>query len=649
MHHPVNIDEALSAYFGFNGFREGQREVIQAVVNGYSAAAIFPTGSGKSLCYQLSALCLPHLTLVVSPLLALMQDQLSFLKTKGIPAASIDSTMNRDQVAELMAAVQRQEIKILMISVERLNNERFRHFISQVAISLLVVDEAHCISEWGHNFRPDYLKLPQYQKNLRIPQTLLLTATATEKVVKDMGDKFGIEPEHVCLTGTYRKNLHLSVKGIPANEKLAYLYQWLLERHEQAGIIYVTLQQTAEQVARQLSLKGVNAVAYHAGLDATVREQIQTDFMLGSSPIIVATIAFGMGVDKSDIRFVIHFDLPKSIENYAQEIGRAGRDGQAAECLVLASGENLTTLENFVYADTPEKTAITALLYEMRQDSAVDGKWEIMLNRLSTRTNIRPLSLKTLLVYLEIEAVISPLYSYFAEYKYKLIATQPQLERHFNDERLAFVNAIIETSKHATLWYTLDLEALQQAYPCERSRVLTALDYMDTKSMIELQTKQMMQVYQVHTADVSLDVLCTRLFEKFHLKEQSEVARIHELVAFFCSDQCLNLQLAQYFSDPYLHQACQHCSVCCAEVAKLPRLTTLPALDSYDFKSITLEARTRLAKQTSAILLSRYLCGLTTPMFTQHKLRATHSFALLEKYPFSQVLNWVNSELNNIG
>ncbi|WP_298773924.1 ATP-dependent DNA helicase RecQ [uncultured Shewanella sp.] len=645
MRNTVNIDEVLFTFFGFHAFREGQREVIQTVVNGDSAAAIFPTGSGKSLCYQLSALCLPHLTLVVSPLLALMQDQLAFLNTKGIPAACIDSTQSREQVAELMAAVQRQEIKILMISVERLNNERFRQFISQVAISLLVVDEAHCISEWGHNFRPDYLKLPQYQHSLRIPQTLLLTATATEKVVADMGNKFGIAPENVCLTGTYRQNLNLSVKGIAASEKLAYLYQWLSELGKLSGIIYVTLQHTAEQVARQLNAKGVNAVAYHAGLDSVVREKIQSDFMSGRSPIIVATIAFGMGVDKSDIRFVVHYDLPKSIENYAQEIGRAGRDGQTAECLVLASGENLTTLENFVYADTPEQSGIKALLSEMKQDSGVDELWEIMLNRLSTRTNIRPLSLKTLLVYLEIEGVISPLYSYFAEYKYKLVATKTQLEACFKGERFVFVNAIIDTSKQAKLWYTLDLTALQQAYPCERARVLTALDYMDNKGMIELQTKQMMQVYQVHSFDVSIEVLCARLFEKCHLKEQNEVARIHELVAFFCSDKCLNLQLAEYFSDPHLHQPCQHCCVCHGKVAVLPSLPDLPVLKSYDFSTMTFDARTRLAEQSSAVLLSRYLCGLTTPIFTKHKLRATSAFASLEKYPFSQVLNWVNSEL----
>lgn len=204
----------LSRVFGFTQLRPGQQRVVEAVLVGRSAAAIFPTGSGKSLCYQLPALHLPHLTLVVSPLLALMQDQLAFLHARGISAASIDSAQSREQTAETMARAKSGELKILMISVERLKNERFRHFISQVPISLLVVDEAHCISEWGHNFRPDYLKLPDYQRQFGIPQVLLLTATATPPVIADMQKKFAIAAEDVVTTGFYRANLNLLVEPV---------------------------------------------------------------------------------------------------------------------------------------------------------------------------------------------------------------------------------------------------------------------------------------------------------------------------------------------------------------------------------------------------------------------------------------------------
>ena len=404
--------ELLLKHFGFTDFRPGQDEVVKAILSGRSAAAIFPTGSGKSLCYQLPAIALPALTLVVSPLLALMQDQLDFLNKKGISAASIDSTQTRDEANEVMSGVREGRIKILMVSVERLNNERFRQFLGQVSISLLVVDEAHCISEWGHNFRPDYLKLPQYRRDFNIQQTLLLTATATPKVIEDMGRKFGIDQSDITMTGFYRPNLNLAVQGVTSTQKITILNQWIQSRVNQAGIVYVTLQKTAETLAEELRKYNIPAQAYHAGMDSERRQTIQQRFMASEKGVIVATIAFGMGIDKSNIRFVVHYDLPKSIENYAQEIGRAGRDGKSADCLVLANRDNLNVLENFVYADTPELQAIDYVLNDIVKNGT-NGQWELVLNSLSSQSNIRQLSLKTLLVYLELLGIIKPIYSYY--------------------------------------------------------------------------------------------------------------------------------------------------------------------------------------------------------------------------------------------
>ncbi|MEL7287162.1 MAG: RecQ family ATP-dependent DNA helicase, partial [Pseudomonadota bacterium] len=332
-----SLQQTLQSVFGFDSLRSGQQPVIEAVMNGHSAAAIFPTGSGKSLCYQLPATQLPHLTLVISPLLALMKDQLSFLQGRGIAAASIDSSQSREETQQVMAGVKNGHIKILMISVERLKNERFREFIRQIPLSLMVVDEAHCISEWGHNFRPDYLKLPQYQRELNIPQTLLLTATATPAVIEDMQSKFDIASENVTVTGFYRSNLDISVVPCEEENKQTQLNDIIAAAPKLPSIVYVTQQQTAEQVASSLIRLGINAHAYHAGMKSDIREKIQQQFMDSQIDCIVATIAFGMGVDKSDIRRVIHFDLPKSIENYAQEIGRAGRDGQRSECILLGN------------------------------------------------------------------------------------------------------------------------------------------------------------------------------------------------------------------------------------------------------------------------------------------------------------------------
>jgi ATP-dependent DNA helicase RecQ len=638
----------LKQYFGFNQFRPGQEHVIQALMNGHSAAAIFPTGSGKSLCYQLPALHLPHLTLVVSPLLALIQDQLDFLQSKGIAAASIQSMQSPAESAQVYKSVADGDIKILFISVERLNSERFRAFLKKIPISLLVVDEAHCISEWGHNFRPDYLKLASYREEFAINQVLLLTATATQKVIQDMAAKFHIDLNNVTLTGSYRSNLNLSVIGVNEQDKLSTLVPWLSarlnqtqSRYQPAGIIYVTLQKTAEEVAQALTQQGIQATAYHAGLDNERRQAIQQQFMSGQLPLIVATIAFGMGIDKSDIRFVVHYDLPKSIENYAQEIGRAGRDGETSECLVLANTNNLNVLENFVYADTPEGTAIDFIINEINQ---AQGQWEVVMNSLSSQSNIRLLALKTLLVYLELECVIEPAYSYYAEYKYKFLIPENELVAKFQGERAQFVQTIFSTSDRARTWSTLNFEKMQQTYQGDRARVLTAIDYLDQQGLIELQTKQMTQVYKVDKTQISLQ-LRNELTQRFLQKEHSEIKRIHHLLAFFASKQCLNLQLAQYFSDSNLQKACGHCSVCAGYPAVMPPVAELTPLQQFNAAQLSAEIAAKLAENDSYVLRARFFCGLTTPIFTRLKVRQLSGFAMLENYRFSDVLAWLSNEV----
>ncbi len=641
--------QLLQNHFGFNEFRAGQQQVVEAILAGESAAAIFPTGSGKSLCYQLPAIALPNLTLVISPLLALMQDQLQFLQQKGINAASIDSMQTKQQASQVMSAVKSGQIKILMISVERLNNERFRQFLAQIPISLLVIDEAHCISEWGHNFRPDYLKLPKYQQQFNISQTLLLTATATQNVINDMGKKFAIAQNNIILTGFYRPNLNLHVQGVKQSDKDAFLSQWLSDKSATSGIIYVTLQHTAEQVAQTLSAKGINATAYHAGMDSDNRQKIQKSFMAGDINIIVATIAFGMGIDKSNIRFVVHYDLPKSIENYAQEIGRAGRDGQVSECLVLANFDNLNILENFVYADTPEPAAISYVTNEIMTQSdganSSQSQWEVVLNSLSNQANIRILSLKTLLVYLELAAVIKPAYSYFAEYKFKLNCSESELINQFSGERQTFIKALFDSSDKAKIWYTVNFERMQSNYPSDRGRVIAAIDYFAEKDLIELQSKQMTEVYQVNAIDVNLEQLNTDMFARFAQKEQSEIKRIEQLLAFFASNSCLSLQLAHYFSDFRLQDLCGHCSVCLGKVTQMPAPAELPALSEYNFNQYTSSIIEKLGEQASVTLISRFLCGLTTPIFTKLRVRKLTGFALLEHYRFAQVKQWVAANL----
>lgn len=631
------IRQSLQHVFGFNELRKGQNDVVNHVLQGHSSAAIFPTGSGKSLCYQLPALHLPHLTLVISPLLALIKDQLQFLKSKGIEAESIDSTQDRETTQRIMQSVRNGTTKILMISVERLKNERFRQFISQVPISMMVVDEAHCISEWGHNFRPDYLKLPQYQQALNIPQVLLLTATATPQVISDMQSKFSIQPEHITITGFYRSNLHLNIQTCLAEDRLEKLATIINGSPSEPTIVYVTLQQTAEQVAGFLRNHGVQVQAYHAGLKSEDRERIQHAFMQGHVPCIVATIAFGMGVDKADIRRVIHFDLPKSIENYSQEIGRAGRDGQSSQCILLGDKSGLTVLENFVYGDTPDAHSIQMVIEQIYEHS---DEWSIMLNRLSKEVNIRQLPLKTLLVYLELQGVIEPRFTYFADYRFKLNVDQQAIFQRFQGERKQFVEAIFQCSPKAKTWHTLDFDALWQGYSAERSRVVSALDYFHENGWIELESKQATDVYRVLDTQKPPHELAEQMHLLFEQKEASEINRIREMVAFFEDSRCLSQQLARYFADENAPEHCQHCSVCNGHVATLPS-SNFAEYERENIPNWIAPYQHAMKDQATPKALARFLCGITTPESTRLKARQMEGFGRLESTPFSEVLDLV--------
>ncbi|WP_117235198.1 RecQ family ATP-dependent DNA helicase [Vibrio maerlii] len=628
------ISTTLQQHFGFDSLRYGQQEVIEKVLSGHSSAAIFPTGSGKSLCYQLPALMLPHLTLVISPLLALMKDQLDFLTSKGINASSIDSTQTRQETQAIMQSVKDGQTKVLMISVERLKNERFRQFISQVPISLLVVDEAHCISEWGHNFRPDYLKLPHYKQQLNIPQVLLLTATATTQVIEDMQAKFAIAPDDVVVTGFYRSNLDLEVIPCEDSNKLATLNALVQKQPTQPTIVYVTLQHSAEDVARALQAAGVNAAAYHAGLKADVREQLQQRFMAGAVDCIVATIAFGMGVDKSDIRRVIHFDLPKSVENYSQEIGRAGRDGQPSKCIIIANQTGRNTLENFVFGDTPDLSSIKLVLGQVIASSP---QWETVLLRLSKETNIRQLPLKTLLVYLEISGIIEPKYSYFADYRFKFLLPAAQIVAKFEGERQHFVQGIFNCSPKARTWCQLDFEAIYQAGIGDRQRVITAMDYFHQQGWIELESKQLTDVYQVSNTQIDVESEAQKLFNLFKQKEINEVARIEQMISFFESNRCLSASLAEYFADAQAPQACGHCSVCRGAVASLPSQPTVDIETSQLQSWVTPFVQAATQPLTSEAI-TRFLCGIATPLSTHLKASKMAGYGKLENARFEDVL-----------
>ena len=337
MNEPHNDDPEtlLKRYFGYDEFRPLQREVIACALDRRDALVVMPTGGGKSLCYQIPALALNGLTLVVSPLIALMKDQVDALKANGVAAEFINSTLSYDEMRRIQAAAQNGDVKILYLAPERLALPAFQIFLNTLKISLVAVDEAHCISEWGHDFRPDYRSLGALRRNMPHTPFIALTATATEQVRQDIVAQIGLNNPQAFIASFNRANLNYEVR--PKRNAFAAVCELLRKHRDESAIIYCFSRKDTEDLAAQLRDAGFDALPYHAGLEDDVRRRNQERFIRDQTPIIAATIAFGMGIDKPDVRLVVHHNLPKTIEGYYQETGRAGRDGLPSDCVLFYS------------------------------------------------------------------------------------------------------------------------------------------------------------------------------------------------------------------------------------------------------------------------------------------------------------------------
>jgi ATP-dependent DNA helicase RecQ len=333
----------LKDYFGYSRFRPGQEEVIDAVLEGRDVLAVMPTGAGKSLCYQIPALLLEGLTLVISPLIALMKDQVKALRTAGVSAAFLNSSLGPDEYGETVSRAARGEYRILYIAPERLRKglpSLLAEAPNPPRIALIVIDEAHCASQWGHDFRPSYLEIAAFIRQFKKrPPAAAFTATATGKVQEDIRRILGLEDPLIRTTGFDRKNLYFEVQR--PHDKFEALLACLRARRDKSGIIYCATRKTVEEICRALSAEGFGATRYHAGLEDGERRKNQDDFIYDRRPLMVATNAFGMGIDKSNVSFVIHYNMPKNIESYYQEAGRAGRDGEKADCILLYSPQDV--------------------------------------------------------------------------------------------------------------------------------------------------------------------------------------------------------------------------------------------------------------------------------------------------------------------
>jgi len=356
-----SLDDAITTlrrHFGFDDFREGQREVVGSILEGKDAVVVMPTGSGKSLCYQLPAMILEGVTLVVSPLIALMKDQVDALQARGLPATFINSSLAEPEQRARIESLRRRAHKLVYVAPERFRSSRFTSAIQSVPVSLFAVDEAHCISMWGHDFRPDYLRLKHVIRSLGRIQTIALTATATPYVRSDIIQQLGLTQPQTFISGFDRPNLSIEVVHTEKEKEKISRIRHLARKTNGSGIVYASTRKAVEQVGRELKTAGLTVSTYHAGMSDGVRVKAQEDFMSGRTQMIVATNAFGMGIDKPDIRFVAHYQIPGSIEAYYQEIGRAGRDGLPSTCVLLFNYADKNTHDFFIEGSYPDISTV---------------------------------------------------------------------------------------------------------------------------------------------------------------------------------------------------------------------------------------------------------------------------------------------------
>ncbi|QEG00315.1 ATP-dependent DNA helicase RecQ [Stieleria maiorica] len=632
--------QVLRDRFGLDEFRAGQAEVIERLLAGKNAAAVFPTGGGKSLCYQLPSQILTGTTVVVSPLIALMKDQCDALAARGIRAARLDSSLTEQEFRDAMRGIRDGSIRLLYVAPERFFNERFLASVGSLDVSLFAVDEAHCISQWGHNFRPDYLKLAELAGKLNADRILALTATATPAVLDDIRKAFAIEPDDAIRTPFHRPNLQLKSTIVSAADHYPTLRERIASRERGATLVYVSKQKTAETIAEQLCDDGLPATAYHAGMDAETRTDIQQQFLASGDGIIVATIAFGMGIDKSNIRYVYHYNPPKSLEAYAQEIGRAGRDGEPSVCELLLLPEDRVVLENFTYGDTPSRHSVGRMIDFCHGQP---NEFFVSHYKLSFETDIRILVVRTLLTYLELDGYLQATSPRYDTYKIRPLVTSRAILNNFDGERREFLAALLGQLTKARKWFSLNTVTAAKALGQDRQRIVKAVDFMAAQNWIEVNVSDLVHGYRWKRRLEQPKVIADQYFDRVSGREHSEVSRLEDVFTIARASSCQSRLLAEHFGET-MDDPCGICSHCIGEGP-----FTIPAIARREIGDGVRRSLQEVCKQypdhfSTARQRARFLCGLSSPKMVRSRLSRHASFGVCEQIPFADVLRQVEAD-----
>ncbi|KAF5522946.1 ATP-dependent DNA helicase RecQ [Colletotrichum aenigma] len=593
--------KVLRERFDLNAFRLEQEAAISRIIGGESAVVVFPTGGGKSLCYQVPAVAIKELdrqtnsrspeesgvTVVISPLIALMKDQVDALRRRGISAAVLDSTQTRETFVDIHQKLSCGKLDLLYCAPERLNNEGFLASLQAIrgGIRLLAIDEAHCISEWGHSFRPDYLKIARFAKEANVERVVCLTATATAAVAKDIRDTFNIPPEGLFVTSMYRSkfvpvwfislrsksntsSLNLCVQAINEKDDQVKICTSFLKEHPGPSIIYVTTHAGTESLSKSLVAKGFKAKPYHAGLDKDVRSDIQDKFLRSTDMIIVGTIAFGMGIDKENVRTIIHFDLPSSIEAYSQQIGRAGRDGKPSTCMLYLSDKDFFLRNVLVHGERPSRLALRALFEEICDEEhcrlSPGETFSVGITMQSKRVDIKETQLSIIYAYLELKFGLlragTPQYS---EYKYQVLQRQ-----EYNDDDTPAAKAIRRGSRTAKIWTFIEIDDVADGKHLYRGDITRKLDHWAESGVVKLQKSGVQNVFRLKKAlpksQPEIDAMIDNIDQEIIKKEKQDLQRVQDLVNLLTGTKCITRALAAYFADT-THasvEECGHCTWC---------------------------------------------------------------------------------------
>lgn len=593
-------EQRILQCFGVSQLRSGQREVLRCLLAGENALAVLPTGHGKSLCYQAAALLLGGTSVVISPLIALMRDQCMALAARGIPAARFDSSLEEAEREQTLELIRSGELRLLYLAPESLENAALSEALRKAPLQLFVVDEAHCVSEWGHSFRPDYLRLPRWKKRFPFRSTLALTATATMRVQADLQRAFDIPPQNTVVLPPYRENISRS--ACTTEDRLATLTDFLSREEALPAIVYCRTRKETEQIAAELAERlGTTTACYHAGQPAELRAKLQDDFLHNRTRLLVATIAFGMGIDKPDIRSVVHYSLPSSPEAYLQESGRAGRDGLPATSLVLLHSGDIRDARNRIWAAEPDAEGI---LRCMRWLLPPAGR-AVSLWELSTTCDVAEDVVRRALQQLgdagaiTTEARGSKLYKARPIYPLSTITDgRSKLEK----TRLSWLYEHREGAVEdaALAWDCSFAEAMQTLYD--------AADSGEWKLTFRQQA-----LYLRPLTSTDARAAAAELSLAYAARRDADLERLQTLLDMLCGSACINTALHRYFTDEADAAPCGHCISCLANVPQLPAETEpLPVIpEEEELPSFDRPAQRR-----------RFLLGISSPALMARRLWA---------------------------